>query len=97
MILVSCSMLLAIGGGELPRLADPFKVLAGGQPIVASEGHAAPYLIDFDRDGKQDLLVGQYDDGKCRVYLNRGTRAEPRFDGFTWLQAGGADARMKPT
>ena len=38
------------------------------------------------------LLVGQFGDGKLRVYRNAGSGAEPRFDKFTWFldgQAGG--------
>ena len=60
-------------------------------------GHtSSPAICDFDKDGKKDLLVGQFGDGKCRIYRNVGSDEEPSFDGFTWLQAGGEDARMKP-
>ncbi|MBW3597562.1 MAG: FG-GAP repeat protein [Planctomycetes bacterium] len=70
-------------------LASPVKVNAGGQPIdVARSGHAAPWMGDFDGDGKNDLLVGEYYDGRCRVYLNRGTNENPVFEDFRWFKAG---------
>lgn len=80
----------------LPRLAAPFVVEAGGKPIAAATGHAAPFLIDYDRDGKQDLVVGEFGEagGRARVYLNQGSNAAPRFGEFSFLQAGGADATV---
>jgi len=35
--------------------------------------------------------------GRLRIYKNRGTDAEPRFEDFTLLQAGGADATIPIT
>jgi hypothetical protein len=92
------SLLLAMAAQTaapaLPRLAAPFVVEAGGAPIAAVTGHAAPFVLDFDGDGRQDLVVGEFGEagGRARVYLNVGTDGAPRFEEFTWLQAGGADA-----
>jgi len=84
----------------VPELDPPVKITAGGEPIAVEIGHAAPFVWDLDRDGRKDLLVGQFGrgatSGRCRVYLNRGTDAEPRFDSFTFLQAAGQDASMEP-
>jgi hypothetical protein len=76
------------------RLAAPVLLLDGKEPIDVDVGHATPYVVDWDGDGKKDLLVGQFGEGKLRIYLNKGTNTEPRFDGFTYLQAGGKDARV---
>ena len=83
-------------GPLLPQLADPVMILAGGKPMNVTTGHAAPFALDFDRDGKKDLIVGQFAEGKARVYLNVGTDAAPEFDKWTFLQAGDADARIRP-
>jgi hypothetical protein len=68
----------------------PVKVHAGGKPLdVQRSGHAAPFFGDFDGDGKRDLLVGQFHEGRLRVYRNLGTDRQPRLDAFTWFEAGG--------
>ena len=71
-----------------PELQQPFRVMAGEQPIDVEVGHAAPFLADVDGDGVKDLLVGQFGEGKLRIYKNIGTKIEPKFDKFTWFKAG---------
>jgi len=76
-------------------LAPPVRITAGGQPIEV-EGFAAPFVGDFDGDGKNDLLVGQYILGRLRIYRNVGTNARPKFDSFEWFKAGGRIAGVRP-
>ncbi len=72
------------------ELLPPVQIQAGGQPIdVQRSGHSAPFVGDFDGDGVRDLLVGQFHEGGLRIYRNVGTNAQPRFDTYTWFQAGG--------
>jgi hypothetical protein len=81
--------------GLAADLAPPVHILAGGQPLdVERSGHAAPFVGDIDGDGKPDLLVGQYDEGKLRVYRNTGTVAAPRLDAYTYFIAGGQAGRV---
>jgi hypothetical protein len=77
-----------------PPLAAPVPLQADGKAISVDVGHAAPCVADWNGDGKPDLLVGQFGSGKLRIYLNEGTRAEPRFGKFTWFQAGGQDGKV---
>ncbi|MBI2901050.1 MAG: hypothetical protein HYY17_12765 [Planctomycetes bacterium] len=67
----------------------PVRIEAGGKPIDTDIGHAAPCLYDFDRDGRRDLLVGQFGEGKLRIYRNVGTEAAPKFADVEWFRAGG--------
>ncbi len=80
----------------LPLLAAPFVVAADGAPIAATTGHAAPFLVDLNRDGRPDLVVGEFGEsgGRARIYLNEGTAAAPKFGGFQFLQAAGQDASV---
>ena len=55
---------------------EPEKLLAGGSPIVATDGGAAPVAADWDRDGRLDLILG-CGDGSVRLYRNSGTRQAP--------------------
>ena len=46
--------------------------------------------MDWNEDGKKDLIVGE-GDGHVRIYLNTNTDADPVFSGFSYLQVGGVD------
>ena len=68
------------------------KIEADGKAIDVERGiggGVVPSAVDWNGDGKKDLLVGQYKDGKIRLYLNQGTDNAPVFKDFTYLQAGG--------
>lgn len=69
-------------------LAAPVPIMAGDSPIEV-EGYAAPFVGDFDGDGKQDLLVGQYGLGRLRIYRNLDSNVQPVFKDFEWFRAGG--------
>lgn len=47
-------------GSVASDLLPPARILAGGQPIDVTVGHAAPYVMDVDGDGVKDLLVGEF-------------------------------------
>ncbi|MBI1902600.1 MAG: hypothetical protein HYS13_15975 [Planctomycetia bacterium] len=94
---LACSALLALSADEAAAKSAygfraPEKILADGKAIDVEIGHAAPCYADIDGDGAKDLLVGQFGEGKLRVYKNHGTTAQPRFADFKFLQAGGKDA-----
>jgi hypothetical protein len=76
------------------ELARPIPIEAAGTPIDVDVGHAAPFVGDFDGDGVKDLLVGQFGDGKLRVYRNAGTDAAARFEAVTWFRDGKEDGRV---
>ena len=62
-------------GGLLP----PVRLEAGGAPIDTEIGHAAPFVGDFDEDGVNDLLVGQFGGGVLWICRNEGTNAAPKL------------------
>jgi len=58
-----------------------------GKPLDVGS-YAAPLMTDWDGDGLEDLLVGQFDGGRIRFYTNLGSRQAPVFDGFEYLMDG---------
>ena len=70
-------------------LASPVRLSAGGKAIDTEVGHAAPYLADFDGDGKRDLLVGQFGGGQLKIYRNIGSNQNPDYEPPTFFQTGG--------
>ena len=83
-----------------PCFTDCFYVQSNGQDLTLTPQGCMgcfPRVVDWNGDGKKDLLVGQFGGGKLRVYLNKGTDAEPKFDDFTYLQIDGTDATVPPS
>jgi hypothetical protein len=74
------------------EFADPVRMQGGGEPVrVERPGYACPCWADIDGDGKKDLLVGQFNGGKIRVFKNLG---DGKLDAGDWLQANGEVAQV---
>ena len=77
---------------QAPQFAEPVRMKAGDELVrVESPGWACPAWHDVDRDGKKDLVVGQFRGGKMRVFKNLG---DGKLAAGTWLEAGGKTAEV---
>jgi hypothetical protein len=75
-----------------PEFAPPVRLKAGDEYVrVEAPGFAAPCWHDGDGDGKKDLVVGQFNKGKMRLYKNLG---DGKLAEGRWLEAGGKTAEV---
>ena len=81
---------VALGGPT--EFHPPVRMKANGAPVRVEEpGWACPCWADMDGDGRKDLLVGQFNGGKIRVYENLG---DGKLAAGDWLKADGAVAEI---
>jgi hypothetical protein len=82
----------ALAVSSAAEFQPPVRLKAGNEAVrVESPGYAAPCWADIDGDGKKDLLVGQFNQGKIRVHKNLGGG---KLAAGAWLQADGIDAEI---
>ena len=87
--------IIAVCGVALGNDAEfdkPIRLKGGDIAVsVESPGYAAPCWADIDGDGKKDLLVGQFNKGKIRVFKNLG---DMKLASGAWLMAEGSVAEV---
>ena len=69
-----------------PILSQPIHIQGAINEIITEKhGYAYPALYDWNRDGKKDLLIGEFQTGKkgsyLQVHLNIGTNKKPKYTG----------------
>ena len=66
-----------------------------GSADISVPGYSVPSYVDWNNDGKKDLIVGEGGGGGyagyVRVYLNVGTSSEPQFSDYFYVQSNGSD------
>lgn len=77
--------------GEQPRFAPP-RYLEQMDPNVKSGALSRPVAVDWNGDGKLDLIAGN-SAGYLQYFENVGTTASPAFEDRGYLKAGGKTIR----
>ena len=80
-----------IAYAEMPLFSDGVRIQDsdGGDLFIEDPGYASPCYVDWDGDGKKDLIVGQFLKAHIRLYLNTGTNAKPQFSEFEYMKSDG--------
>lgn len=84
-----------------PDFRSETFVQEDGADLVVPNSRSSPVILDLDRDGKKDLLIGETN-GQLLFYGNKGTDAAPAFSGYSLAEADGVvidlpgDARSRP-
>ena len=66
------------------------RIQANGNNMKVDTYASVPCVVDWNEDGKKDLLVGCFDYGNVFLFLNSGSNTAPVFTTGTMLQAGGS-------
>jgi hypothetical protein len=81
-------------GARVPVFLPDFTTEWSGGIIHTDNRGVTPCVVDWDGDGKKDLLVGTFYNGNIFFYRNYGTNAAPSFDDREMLQADGEDISL---
>jgi|GEM_PF-721474 len=80
-------LLLNVGTDAAPVFQTTSFVQDGAGHLDIG-GRTSPDVVDWDRDGKKDIIAGETL-GNLFYFHNVGTNAAPVFNGYTLLEAGG--------
>jgi hypothetical protein len=72
----------------VPDFREELVLQAAGSDVTEADGRSSPAVVDFDGDGRKDLVVGNTA-GTVRFYRNVGTDAAPEFAGAVAVTVGG--------
>jgi hypothetical protein len=86
------SVIRPAGGWSTTRFTDLAAIQAGGAPIGPGKGATVPRAVDWDGDGKPDLLVGAA--GGVWLYRNVGQPSELKFAPGRRVQAAGKEIAL---
>jgi len=81
--------LLVNTGTNASPVFPTYSVIQNDEADLDVGTRACPVVVDWDDDGKKDLLVGETY-GNIRFFPNTGTDPAPLFAGSTLLDAGGS-------
>jgi hypothetical protein len=97
---------VALFSVSLPAWAEEGSINLGPEEFVQADGndivvpgYSVPSFEDWNGDLLKDLIVGEGGNGwpgKVRVYLNRGTEADPCFTDYFYVQSDGRDLTCAP-
>ena len=93
LVLAAVALLAPLALGVTPRFTGPELIDDAGFPIDVGV-YGAPAMYDWNQDGAKDLVLGQFDYGKIRLYLNLGSDTAPDFNGYTFFQSCGVDITL---
>jgi hypothetical protein len=92
--ILACSLLfVSLSAAQAPSFEPSYRLECAGTDIDVGY-YAAPFVVDWDGDGVQDLILGQYSSGYIRFYKNEGTNESPVLNSFSYLQADGLNITM---
>jgi hypothetical protein len=74
-----------------PTFSNRIRLKTGGVNMKVDTYTSVPCVVDWNEDGKKDLLVGCFYYGNVYLFLNSGTDTVPVFTTGTKLKADGQE------
>ena len=85
------------GAASGPAFTVGKRLQAGGIDIELEGGiqggYSSPFVVDWDNEGKKDLLVGDAE-GHINLFLNSGTDSDPTLTAGVKIHANGAEIQV---
>lgn len=81
-------------GARVPVFLPDYTESWESGTIMSSNRGVAPCVIDWNGDGRKDLLLGSFYYGNIYVFENIGTDAVPAFDKRYKLEADGVEISL---
>lgn len=74
---------------DAPGLHSGVEIQDGADPLQVGYD-SIPVVVDWNNDGRKDLVVGQHAAGYVWLFLNVNTDADPVFNGGTLIESRGS-------
>lgn len=92
LILATAGLIVFLGletlDADAPKLEEGVYIYDGINPL--EEGpYSVPAVVDWNNDGRKDLVVGQFEEGHVYLFLNQGTDLFPIFSGGSQITSNG--------
>lgn len=94
-VLIVILSITAVALAQIPTYNNYIILKFNGEPMKTEYGHNSPCVVDWNGDGKKDLLVGEFHSQKLKYYENIGENANPIFGEGEYMQADGVDIEVK--
>ena len=88
----ACALFFLCSGfllADEPYLEKGVYIYDGSNPLSVDR-HSTPTVVDWNNDGRKDLVIGQFTYGYIWLYLNQGTDLNPVFNGGSLIQSNGS-------
>ena len=74
---------------EAPVILTKETDLVCGVVTIDVGNNSAPVCVDWNEDGKRDLLIGNESPGNVRLYINESTNDDPVYNSYSLIQSSG--------